>query len=283
MRTTYSILLSLLLVHAPGVAGSSLTSRTDPTGDLCGEVNSVLKVPNKWLPGSYITIGNIDACLCVSDIPSFLYTNPFAITAVALAGQTVVTAALTDMIKQCPGEQCSYPPHSVPACAKGSACGFTCKDGYTPYPLGPRPTNCACNWPYTECNGKCGLFQGCPSQYKRDLNFGGRNKHCEWGHTACGIWGRNAHAWECVDIQNDLESCGGCMVSLNPGLPDADGVDCTAIPGVADVSCVRGACVVNRCMPGYDLNSSKSSCIYSEEKDPILLAAQYSIDHIPIF
>ncbi|TFK38453.1 hypothetical protein BDQ12DRAFT_605982 [Crucibulum laeve] len=285
MRLLHTITLAVFSSSLSGAWGlNQLLGRTDLTSDVCGEVNDVLQVPNKFLPGKFITIGTIRACLCISTLPSFIATNIFAISASALAGKAVVTASLTDMINKCSGHQtCRYPDHSSPICKTGSPCCFTCKDGYSPYPSGDHPSQCVCNKPYTECNGKCGIFHACPSGYvKRDMNYGGSKKFCPWGHTACGIYGRSVQSWECVDTQNDLESCGGCMVSLHPNLPDPDGEDCTAIPGVADVSCVRGRCAVHRCMPGYDMNASGTSCIYSEDKDPAVLAAQYGLEHTPL-
>ena len=71
---------------------------------------------------------------------------------------------------------------------------------------------------------------------------------------------------------------GGCIIPLS--LNGLEGEDCTIIPGVSDVSCVKGRCVVHRCMPGYNIDPTGSSCLYLEDKDPILLAAQYGLDHI---
>ena len=50
-----------------------------------------------------------------------------------------------------------------------------------------------------------------------------------------------------------------------------DGVDCTAIQGISDVSCSRGQCLVRRCMPGYEPNALKDSCL---ETPPEVLLAQ---------
>jgi hypothetical protein len=90
------------------------------------------------------------------------------------------------------------------------------------------------------------------------------------------VLGRGARAWECVNIARDLESCeclgrvpgvlhipvhaeidthlsplvgGGCVFPLSAYFPI--GVDCTALPGVADVSCLSGRCVVHRCLRDY--------------------------------
>ncbi|KAF9467646.1 hypothetical protein BDZ94DRAFT_1155707 [Collybia nuda] len=218
-----------------------------------------------------------DACICISNLPLFVSTNVVAITGSALVGRAKVIAILTDMIKSCDKQEtCYYPPHSVPVCKYGSPCGFTCKDGYTPYPSGPHPTQCVCNKPYTECNGKCGFYYACPSGHvKRDTHKG-----CQQGLTACGVLGRNAKSWECVNTQDDLESCGGCIIPLHLG--QEEGVDCTAIPGISDVSCVRGRCDVHRCMPGYEISSTGDSCVYIEDTDPVFLAAQYGLEHSPL-
>ena len=54
-------------------------------------------------------------------------------------------------------------------------------------------------------------------------------------------------------------SGGGCVLPLTPYSPI--GQDCTALPGVADVSCISGECVVRRCMSGYALSRDGSGCI----------------------
>ncbi len=94
---------------------------------------------------------------------------------------------------------------------------------------------------------------------------------------ACGIWGRNARTWECVDTMSDLESCGGCIISL-PGRRGQEGEDCTAIAGVSDVSCVRGKCVVHKCEDGYEVENGE--CVYNEDRDPVLLAEQFGLDQL---
>ncbi|GLB42741.1 hypothetical protein LshimejAT787_1201900 [Lyophyllum shimeji] len=263
------------------VAFNHLIERADATADVCGEVDDLLKVPNVFLPGKSITIGKITACLCISTLPHFMSTNALAISASALVGKPKTNAALTELIRGCPWQSCRYPPHSVPECQHGNPCGFTCKDGYTPYPS-YRPTMCVCNKPFTECNGKCGMFHGCPSGYvKRDLHYG-TDKQCPRGLSACGVLGRGARSWECINTQTELESCGGCTIPLYNGQVGPEGRDCTVIEGVSDVSCVKGRCLVHRCMPGYEVNTDGDSCVYVEDKDPVLLAAQYGLEHVPL-
>ncbi|KAF8151730.1 hypothetical protein B0H34DRAFT_678288 [Crassisporium funariophilum] len=300
MRLSLALGLTTIISLVTWVEGSNqLFSRTSTSGgtDTCGEVNAVLKVPNFLLGGRLITLGNIsssfslvvgiansstDACLCVSTLPSYIATNPFTIAGAAIAGKAAVTSALTAMINSCLGhQQCNYPGNSVPVCQHGNPCGFTCKDGYSPSPSS-HPTDCVCAKPYTLCNGKCGIYKACPSGYvKRELSAP-KDKRCPKGLTACAILGRNLKSWECVDTQSDLESCGGCMLSLHPNFPETDGVDCTAITGVSDVSCGQGQCIVHRCMPGYDVNFSGNSCVYSEQSDPVILASQFGLEHVPL-
>ena len=42
------------------------------------------------------------------------------------------------------------------------------------------------------------------------------------------------------------------------------GTDCTSIPGVADVSCMKGSCYIHKCMPGYQLSVDNSTCMDEE-------------------
>ena len=53
-----------------------------------------------------------------------------------------------------------------------------------------------------------------------------------------------------------LAATGGLPLTLST----PRGVDCTANPGIADVSCQMGKCVVHRCMPGYTRNADGTSC-----------------------
>jgi len=50
--------------------------------------------------------------------------------------------------------------------------------------------------------------------------------------------------FECVDVQSNLERCGGCVT-------DGVGQDCTLVPGALDVECLVGACAISSCLPGY--------------------------------
>ena len=71
------------------------------------------------------------------------------------------------------------------------------------------------------------------------------------------------------------------------------GQDCTALPGVADVSCLSGDCVVHRCMPGYALSHDGTHCIpqahifrphatMPEDDEDYLQAMRYGLEHRPL-
>ncbi|TFK21707.1 hypothetical protein FA15DRAFT_69404 [Coprinopsis marcescibilis] len=171
-------------------------------------------------------------------------------------------------------KNCKFPAHSVPACNWLNPCNFICKDGYVPDTLFGAPKKCVCKWPFTECNGKCGLHKACPSKghHKRDLTP--ENANCPTGYTACGILGRHLGSWECIDTQKDLESCGGCMVSLANSVDNRLGDDCTAIQGVDDVACVQGQCKVHKCMDGYEINAAGDSCNPVERKKNVFAVAE---------
>ncbi|PPQ68127.1 hypothetical protein CVT24_002953 [Panaeolus cyanescens] len=270
--------------------------------DVCGEVNGSLVVKSQFFPYKSVNYGPIRGCFCISNLPGILATNPNAIAAVALSGKSAVIDAITDLINKCNGHQtCRYPPNSVPACLPGNPCGFTCKNGFFPTPT-KKPTSCTCPKPYTVCNGQCGLYKACPSGHvKRELS--GTARRCPYGLTACGIPGRGLQSWECVDTRSDLESCkinvlplsstqlisigsssigGGCMLSLDPLYPEGNGVDCSAIRGVSDVSCVRSRCVVHRCMPGFKPTPYGDNCTEEKHDTEELLASQFGLEHVPL-
>ncbi|KZT53562.1 hypothetical protein CALCODRAFT_486247 [Calocera cornea HHB12733] len=101
----------------------------------------------------------------------------------------------------------------------------------------------------------------CPATSQRRARSNAKAKRTcpKFGQKLCPIlYGRGGS--ECVDVENDLESCGGCM--------DADeslggGVDCTQISGARDVACRRGKCVVTRCAPGYQVAEDRTTCVPS--------------------
>ncbi|KAF9270231.1 hypothetical protein L218DRAFT_22262 [Marasmius fiardii PR-910] len=77
---------------------------------------------------------------------------------------------------------------------------------------------------------------------------------CPKGLDACPIPGAIGGGYECLDVLEELESCGGC-VSLGQGQ------DCTAIKGSWNTGCEQGSCVVYSCNAGYLRSSDGTTCI----------------------
>ncbi|KIO28221.1 hypothetical protein M407DRAFT_22554 [Tulasnella calospora MUT 4182] len=87
------------------------------------------------------------------------------------------------------------------------------------------------------------------SRKKRDLR-------CAQGFTACPRYsGRGG--FDCVDTENDPESCGGCV-----GLDgEGTGTDCTATKGASVTRCVKRSCVVDSCRKGWVKSIDGTSCV----------------------
>jgi hypothetical protein len=72
------------------------------------------------------------------------------------------------------------------------------------------------------------------------------------------------------------------------------GQDCTALPGVADVSCLYSECVVHRCMPGHVLSHDGKRCISTQahisrphvavttDDEEYMQALRYGLEHHPL-
>ncbi|WVQ98497.1 hypothetical protein IAU59_005623 [Kwoniella sp. CBS 9459] len=85
---------------------------------------------------------------------------------------------------------------------------------------------------------------------------------CPDGMTACNVLYSEGLSYECLDTQQELESCGGCLFGefkprtiLEDGMGDAHGTDCTALPGVdlRGITCQEGRCLVHQCEEGFVL------------------------------
>lgn len=80
---------------------------------------------------------------------------------------------------------------------------------------------------------------------------------CPKGLDACPIEGALGGDYECLNVLNELESCGGCA-SIGKGQ------DCTAIKGAWNVGCEQGRCAVYSCTAGYIRSRDGSTCIPSK-------------------
>ncbi|KAF9788434.1 hypothetical protein BJ322DRAFT_632612 [Thelephora terrestris] len=207
--------------------------------------------------GVTIVEGHIDLCLCLSVLPGFLGSNLVAQNVVNHLGHDGALSYFTGLIQsQKNKQQCHYPSNAIPFCSVQRPCGFTCQNGYTPFPSA-NPTQCVCQAPYTECNGVCGSFpQGCSSQ--RPTKSRRDEFTCAASKTMCGIPGRSGV--DCVDTSKDSESCGGCTVAPGPG-KSASGTNCKSIPNIKDVRCNSGTCEVISCKSGFKVSPTGDSCV----------------------
>ncbi|KAH9969400.1 hypothetical protein BGW80DRAFT_1176941, partial [Lactifluus volemus] len=183
-------------------------------------------------------------CLCISTLPLFVLTNP--VTGMAASEAVGGESDVIDILMGLVHSGCNYPDHGNPACVDQDPCWFQCTDGFTAFPPG-NPRTCVCEEPSVVCNGQCKRWLG-----------GGTCAEMgpEWA--ACGVFGGAARSWGCINAARHLESCGGCMLPLIPYFPI--GQDCTSLPGVADVACIAGECVVHRCLPGYVVARDGNHC-----------------------
>ncbi|WWD20992.1 hypothetical protein CI109_105473 [Kwoniella shandongensis] len=88
-----------------------------------------------------------------------------------------------------------------------------------------------------------------------------RRATCPAPLTACNVAGV-LDAFECINVKEELESCGGCLSGDFNDVHTAPGVDCTALPGIprGGVTCTAGRCEAFACKKGYQL-ASNGTCL----------------------
>lgn len=98
------------------------------------------------------------------------------------------------------------------------------------------------------------------------LKRGDKPAKCPSGLTACPITFGNqtavevaknplaSDAYECLDVQEELNSCGGCATL-------GEGVDCMAIEGVESAGCSAGKCHTFSCKTGFTLSKKTKTCV----------------------
>lgn len=94
---------------------------------------------------------------------------------------------------------------------------------------------CQCKGGHLDDNCNCVVPSSKP-RWKRAAT-------CPAGQKSCPVGGGKN---ECIDVQSNLESCGGCA-------QNGEGIDCTTLSGVNDVRCVKGECVASSCKSGFNL------------------------------
>ncbi|KAG8993300.1 hypothetical protein FRB90_000727 [Tulasnella sp. 427] len=141
-----------------------------------------------------------------------------------------------------------YGATSVNQCQSSAIPGITndptCKDTH--------PTNVSAG----QCPGIPASFPSAVVHKKR------RSLKCAHGHKKCPLYS-GVGGFDCVDVKNDPEQCGGCVAIdgiTNSSTPGDEGQDCTAIPNVSIVNCVKGKCIVASCRKGFTKSSDGKSC-----------------------
>jgi len=202
--------------------------------------------------------GHINICLCISVLHNFLDSHPVAKKVINGVGRDKACDYFTDLVNnQDSKRECHYPAHAVPFCNIKSPCDFTCDKGYTSSPS-TNPTACVCNPPSIVSNGVCGTSpRGAASQVPTRKRY---YPTCETGKTMCGV-PNGGKGYDCVDINTNVESCGGCVVASPFGNNVADGKNCKTIPNVDEAVCDAGTCKVVSCKNGLNVSNSHDSCV----------------------
>nr|XP_019042923.1 hypothetical protein I302_08632 [Kwoniella bestiolae CBS 10118]OCF21853.1 hypothetical protein I302_08632 [Kwoniella bestiolae CBS 10118] len=87
------------------------------------------------------------------------------------------------------------------------------------------------------------------------------NALCPDGLTPCNILDGAGLAYECIDTDQELESCGGCRYGtfLSTGDQNHHSADCSAMEGVAigGATCHKGVCLVSQCQDEYTTDGKR--------------------------
>ncbi|ORY24460.1 hypothetical protein BCR39DRAFT_546691 [Naematelia encephala] len=232
------------------------------TANVCATINPGIDVYIPLVGTEHIALAS-STCLCLSGgvlTPTSIASLKLSVQtsdgtgtvlgdAVAALGLTNIvnlfdSAAITLLGAQ-PDSGCNYPSGAIPRdCGtcnydcpnSGFVCGSTCVDAGSVCVSGK------------VVKSRRRSLDSSPFLCPKDL-------------TACAIPGSNVwtgHNFECIDTQNDIESCGACADPI-PGQPM--GQDCTAIQNTNRVACQQGACAVLSCQRGYEVDSTGTSCI----------------------
>ncbi|WVR05026.1 hypothetical protein IAU60_002038 [Kwoniella sp. DSM 27419] len=116
---------------------------------------------------------------------------------------------------------------------------------------------------YTHPKGTSGAPSAWAKRRVKGMSQQGEDQtpgYCPAGLTACNIVG-SEEGFECINIADELESCGGCVNGLFGSSDGVSGTDCTAIIGAAPggVACHESRCIVFDCDEGYTL--SNEACL----------------------
>ncbi|EFI28235.1 hypothetical protein CC1G_14260 [Coprinopsis cinerea okayama7 len=202
---------------------SSASGSTDcdpcPPGAMCP--HNAVHSPQLCSPGRYSTGGWVN---CETCNPGTFNNIHGAVTCCPCPAGCFATSSGNTNCQRCPNQK----PYSNPGSPSHGHCS-SMKGSYAPESDCQKGGNGFCS-PGTPFLGGSGLP-------RRQLSF---KDACEPGYQPCPNYrGTTSIGIDCVDILNDLESCGGCVDYSLDGAADG-GRDCTAIP-FADRTLVLGA------------------------------------------
>ncbi|KAJ7596067.1 hypothetical protein C8J56DRAFT_394846 [Mycena floridula] len=214
-------------------------------------------------------------CLCLHDLDIMLETDATIQAQIAQKdlegkdGKTEVDAHLRAQLGQW-GKSCKpLPPHAhrLHACG-GDPCRYECDP---PFVVKTTTGQCLCPPGTVECHGKCA--KACSSSVPRSLkprqlfvtSLEQAQSTCKPGEIVCGIPG--SEGFECINVSNQLDSCGGCMVHhpwALPSAPKPSGRDCNDMSstGAIDFSCRAGRCVASSCHSGFKVKNQQCVSVF---------------------
>lgn len=207
---------------------------------------------------------DLDVCACISDVQPYVNGNPSGQYIGHVLGDNA-RPFLESLIHAHNPWHCKFPLHSKPHCTKADPCYFDCDNGRV-----VENGQCVCSLGFRNCNDRCiPQSQLCgsamPHPFKREVTGLEEAKNICRSKTVCGIPGESSKsntAYDCVDIMNDEESCGGCLAPhpfSDAKQQGALGMECHAAPGVAKAACIKGHCDATKCQVGFKLENG--SCV----------------------
>ncbi|KAG8951648.1 hypothetical protein FRC04_005936 [Tulasnella sp. 424] len=107
--------------------------------------------------------------------------------------------------------------------------------------------------------GNCPWLQG--TTPSRGVQQKRRHLQCGRGFKRCPLY-TSIGGFDCVDIKNDPEQCGGCLPveGVPKAFSGAAGQDCTAVPNASIANCVKGKCIIENCRKGFTKSADGKSC-----------------------
>ncbi|KAI0343800.1 hypothetical protein BDW22DRAFT_1210260 [Trametopsis cervina] len=250
----------------------------EPLLDVCANIDTDALLGQSELLGIPLKdILGLKLCLCLSALPLKLGLSAQLDALINDFGAPLINAVVELLINTAPTKkQCTFPEHSIPACSS-DPCNFDCKPPFVK--VGDK---CECEPPYTLCNGQCvktptGVCNSAVPQphARRQTLHADAQSSCRSHEEVCGVYGSTKYAYECINTQKNLESCGGCVIPNPFLLPTilptaATGVDCTAIDHAGDVSCVSGRCIVQTCEDGWEVDAARATCVPKSSTGAVL-------------